>query len=206
MRPLARPRPAILAAALVGAILLLWGARHAGTALVVSRPLDALDAIVPLASKEWERLPVAAALARQHPGARVLLTLPRRVSQYNCHDCYRRTEWLEAAGVDVGRVEVVPIAGGGTYGEADGVARLAKARNLRRLAVVTSAYHTRRALATFEHAVAGSGVQIGIYPAESDASAGPARWWRKPYDRWYVRYEWMAILYYALRHGVVHYG
>ena len=54
---------------------------HAGSALVVSEPLASPDAIVSLASHEWERLPAAAALARQYPEALVVLTRLVRLSQ-----------------------------------------------------------------------------------------------------------------------------
>jgi hypothetical protein len=32
--------------------------------------------------------------------------------------------------------------------------------------------------------------------------ATPARWWRRAYDREYVAYEWVGIVYYAVRFGI----
>ena len=91
-RPVTRRRvrgwkTGLLVALVLVAVAAPWPLRHAGTALVVSRDLDSPDAIVMLASHEWERLPAAAALARRHPGAVVLLTVPVAVTQYNCHLC-----------------------------------------------------------------------------------------------------------------------
>jgi uncharacterized SAM-binding protein YcdF (DUF218 family) len=68
--------------------------------------------------------------------------------------------------------------------------------------VVTSPYHTRRSLGTFEKVFADTGVEIGIHPAVRTSPAIPERWWLRRYDRGYVLYEWAALVYYRLRFGV----
>jgi uncharacterized SAM-binding protein YcdF (DUF218 family) len=168
-----------------------WPLSHAGTALVVSRDLAAPDAIVMLASHEWERLPAAAALARQHPDALVLLTVPIVVTQYNCHLCPDRPSWLAAEGVDPSRIRIVPQRARNTWEEAQAVKAYAALQPFTRLLVVTSAYHTRRAWGTFERVFAGTPIQVGVVPAMPE-QARPARWWTTPYDRHYVLYEWAA--------------
>ena len=192
----------VLIAAFAGAGVLL--ARAAGTELVVSAPIDRPDAIVVLASHEWERLPELATLAARYPAARVLLTRPAVVNKYNCHDCDARITMLARLGVAARRITVLQMtrAQDGTYGEAQATAAYRARMPFRRLLVVTSPYHTRRALATFR-TVLGTDVQVGIDPAVRTSPARPDAWWRTPYDRWYVRYEWAAIGYYALRHQVL---
>jgi uncharacterized SAM-binding protein YcdF (DUF218 family) len=176
-------------------------APFAGTALIVSSPISSPDAIVSLASHEWERLPQTAALAKQYPRALVLLTLPPSVNQFNCHDCSHRAERLIEAGVDAGRIRVLPLTEGGTYGEAVATRAFVADRELASVLVVTSPYHTRRSLATFRKAL-GTGVSVGIVPATATSPARPGRWWAAGYDRAYVRYEWAAVLYYWLWHRV----
>ena len=180
-----------------------WVLSHAGTALVVRVPIESPDAIVSLASKEWERLPVAASLARRHPQAAVLLTQPQDVTIYTCHLCGDRVAELGRNGVEGARIHLVPATLGGTRGEALAIAAFARQMGLGRLLVVTSPYHTRRALAVFLAATAGTGIEVGIEPSTAASAAVPERWWRTPFDRWYVRYEWAAILYYAARWGIV---
>lgn len=176
-------------------------ATRAGVLLVVSEPLPHPDAIISLASHEWERLPAAARLATVNPSAVVLLTLPQPVSIYNCHDCSGRVARLERLGVRQDRVRVLPLTEPGTYGEALAALAFARQAHVRRLVIVTTPYHTRRSLATFEHVFEGSGVAIGIVPA-STSPATPEWWWTDPYDRWYVAYESAAIVYYAIRYAV----
>jgi len=198
----ARAVRGLLAAGVLLVVAFAVVAPHAGTALVVSAPVPSPDAIVSLASHEWERLPAAAALARRYPHALVVLTLPQSVNGYNCYDCAHRAERLEHDGVEAGRIRVVPLAQSSTYGEAEAARALVSEHHLRSVLVVTSPYHTRRSLATFRKAFGGAGVSIGVEPATETSPARPERWWAAAYDRAYVRYEWAAILYNWLRHGV----
>ena len=190
----------------VAAILLLlvsmWGAMAAGSALVVSSPVERPDAIISLASHEWERLPEAARVATANPSALVLLTLPEAVTEFNCHDCSHRGDRLRRLGVGPERVRVLDLMGPGTHGEAQAALEFARSAHLHRLVIVTTPYHTRRALAVFRKVFDGSGVALGVQPATASSSALPERWWARSYDRAYVAYEWAAIIYYAVRYGV----
>lgn len=195
-------RAARLLGALTLGALLLWIGSFAGTSLVVDRSVASPDAIISLASHEWERLPEMTRLAHRYPDSRVVLTLPPVIDQYNCHDCSHRVDQLVRNGVSARRIRVLPIKLSGTFGEAAVALEFAKHEHIKRLLVVTSPYHTRRALATFRTVFQGTAVDIGIKPASSTSPARPETWWRSPYDRWYVRYEWEAIAYYLVRHGV----
>lgn len=186
---------ALLAIVLPGAVLI---GRRAGTALVVSMPVDDPEAIMVLASHEWERLPAAAALAKAHPAALVFLSAPRTPTIHNCHDCAGRVQRLINAGVAVERIVTLPRLVSNTRDEAAAARDECARRHLRRLLVTTSPYHTRRAWTTFQEVFTNSGVTLGITPATPSA-AKPEGWWRDPYDRSYVRYEWAAILYHGAR-------
>ncbi len=189
---------ALAFAALVLAVVL----RYAGVWLVVSHPVERPDVIVSLASHEWERLPLVARLATDHPDAAVLLTEPQPPTPFNCHDCANRVERLRHLGVDDARVEVLPIIGQGTHGEALTLLAHARERGVHRLVVATSPYHTRRALATFRKVFEGTGIEIGIEPATDSSEARPSIWWWPGYDRAYVVYEWAAIANYVVKYGV----
>jgi uncharacterized SAM-binding protein YcdF (DUF218 family) len=186
----------------VAVIAMAAAAPRAGAALVVSQSVASPDAIVSLASHEWERLPETAAQARQNPHAVVVLTLPQTVTQFNCHDCAHRTETLSRQGVDKSRIRIVPLTGPGTYGEAVATRTLVTGEHLRSLLVVTSPYHARRSLATFRKVFETTGVSVGVAPATRTSEARPERWWAAAYDRAYVRYEWAAMLYYRVKYGV----
>lgn len=197
IRPVSR-----LQVAGIGAVItaLGIGACNAGSLLVVSRPVAMPDGIVSLASHEWERLPAAARLAGANASATVILTLPQPVTPQNCHDCSGRVARLQQLGVPPERVQIVPLSSPGTHGEALATLEFARRAGFRRLLIVTTPYHTRRALAVFRSVFQGTGVQIGVAPATASSPARPDRWWASPYDRWYVTYEWTAAAYYVLRY------
>jgi uncharacterized SAM-binding protein YcdF (DUF218 family) len=194
-------------ALLIGVVVTLiagadWGVERAGTALVVSRDVGSPDAIVMLASHEWERLPAAAALARRYSDSVVLLTVPLQINEYNCNRCGERVAWLGAEGVPQARVRILPRHVRNTHDEAIATLEYEREHPFRRLVVVTTPYHTRRALETFRHVFAGTAVEVGIFPASATSQAAPTRWLLHKYDRAYVVYEWAGILEYRVRYGV----
>jgi uncharacterized SAM-binding protein YcdF (DUF218 family) len=184
----------------VAVLLGLCGA--AGQALIVSAAVERPDIILSLASHEWERLPAAASLARTHPGARVVLSVPLSVNQWNCHRCNERVPWLVRLGVARDRIDFLPRRVYRTLDEAVAARAYMRQHGLTRLLVVTSPYHTRRTWLTFRKVFDGAGMQIGVFPAVHTSAARPGRWWMYTYDRQYVPYEWAAILFYWWKFGV----
>jgi len=197
-RARARRRGAILGAvALVAALAALW---PLGPALVVRRTVARPDAILSLASHEWERLPLAARLAAASPDALVLLTVPGTVTDFNCDDCPHRLDRLRELGVAPGRVRELRASHPGTYGEALAVAAFAGQAGIRSIVVCTSSYHTRRSLAVFRKVFEGTGIDVGVEPAA--ITPQPDRGKLSRYPPLYVAYEWSAIVYYWWRYGV----
>ena len=187
---------------LVSIALVGFALRCGGETLVVSRPTEEPNVIVALASHESERLPVAAALARRYPAAQVLLTLPAHITRHSCYDCSDRLAWFSDAGIDQGRVTVLPQRVANTHDEAEVAAAFARRNQIDRLIIVTSPYHARRALATFRHVFGSAGVKVEIGIATPSSGVDPRHWWSRRYDRAYVAYEWAGIVFYAIRFGV----
>lgn len=192
---------AALVASVSAGVFLAWG-DVPGSALVVRQPIARPDAIISLASHEWERLPVAARQVLQNPGSLLLLTVPTEIKQSNCHDCAERVDQLRGLGVDRTRIRVLSRTVRDTNDEAIAAFEFARRTGIHSVLVVTSPYHTRRALAIFRKVFEGSGVRVGVEPALETSPATPPRWWGASYDRRYVAYEWTAILYYGWKHGL----
>jgi|SRR5688572_4453931 len=189
---------AFVALLLAAAVILRW----AGPTLVISVPPSDPDAILSLASHEWERLPEVAATGRKYPSAIILLTLPSPATEQNCHRCADRAARLRQAGVDTDRIHILTDAVSNTRDEALASLRYTTQKKTKEIVIITSPYHTRRALATFRRVFAATEVKLAIQPSLATSPARPERWWAQPYDRAYVAYEWAAITYYAFRFGV----
>ncbi len=193
---------AVLCAVVIACVVVL----EIGNVLALSSPIPSPDAIVALGSKEWERLPVAARVARDNPSAVVLLTTPVSVTEKNCYRCDNRVEWLVRAGVARRNVVILAQKVRNTHDEAAATFSYAATRGIRSVLVVTSPYHGRRALATFRAAFAAVPVRVGIETSLGESGASPQSWWMRAYDRWYVGYESAAIIMYAVRYGVNPFG
>lgn len=184
-------------ASIVTGVVLMLAAPSCGPFLALEVPIDRPDAIVMLASHEWERLPAAAEAARRWPGAEVWLTVPPTVTIYNCHRCGERVGWLESLGVRRGRIRELPLAAtrrGGTWSEAEAARAAATEAGVRSLLVVTTGYHTRRAWWTFQRVFRGLPVELGVAGAQAhSAMRADAWWWTRPEDLAYVPYEWAAL-------------
>jgi uncharacterized SAM-binding protein YcdF (DUF218 family) len=191
---------------ILGVIVVLsvtwWLMLHAGDTLVVSRELHDPQALLMLGSHEWERLPALAQLAERNPAAVVLLTEPTKPTPGNCFRCSERIAWLAHLGVDRRRVEMLPRRVTNTYDEAAAALDYCRHWRIAKLMIVTSPYHTRRALATFDSMFQNTTTAVWILPAGSQSRATPDRWWMVSDDRAYVGYEWTALAWYAVRHGV----
>lgn len=89
----------------------------------------------------------------------------------------------------------------------DGIetAALVRERDIDSIIVVTSWYHSRRALCVIKHHLRGSGVQV-LYSAPAIEEQRPANWWQNRYSRRHVLSELAKIGYYQLRYGVSPWG
>lgn len=177
-------------------------ALRAGAWLVTSMPIDQPDAIVVLASHEWERLPAAARLALRYPRARVLLTQPGTVNDTTCFQCGDRPWQLVDRGVSADRITLLPVPSGNTYQEALSALDFSQATSVRRVLVVTSPYHARRALATFRSVFRGSDIGVGLQTSLEESNARPDTWWAHHEDRRYVAYEIAASIAYWFKYRI----
>lgn len=109
------------------------------------------------------------------------------------------TRELIANGVPPEAIIVLPGSVAGTDEEAKAAAKIVDERNIQRLLIVTSAYHTRRALWTFERILSGKQVEIGIFGvAPGDQTPASWYWWLTPRGWQTVAGEYVKFaVYYA---------
>jgi uncharacterized SAM-binding protein YcdF (DUF218 family) len=177
--------------------------------LIVKSEIASADAIVVMSgsSTYLERADWAAKLYREGRAPAIILTNDSLISGWDKVE-ERNPFFYELAarelvkrGVPESKIQVVSNIALGTYEESLGLRDYATAHNLRRLLVVTSAYHSRRALWSMRRACEGSGVEIGIdSPPPGWQTPSPSRWW---WHRWgwkVVAGEYGKIIYYRMRY------
>jgi uncharacterized SAM-binding protein YcdF (DUF218 family) len=184
--------------------LVAWGAARA---LVVEAELERADLIVVLggAAAYRERAQHAARLFNEGRAPLVVLTDDRtragwsQAEQTNPPFVRLARAELRRAGVPEASVEILPRPVASTYEEAALVCEFAAARGARSVLVVTSAYHSRRALWTFRRAARGRPLAVGLSPAPAGGhSPSAAWWWLRPAGWRQVAAEYPKLIYYRI--------
>jgi uncharacterized SAM-binding protein YcdF (DUF218 family) len=141
--------------------------------LVVNEQLAHADALVVMAGETSLRLPAAARLFKEGKGDKILLTNDGIFSswseekQRNLYD----VEWAEVdllkMGIPGSAIVKLTYSSSGTIFDALNTRKFALANGMKSLLVVTSDYHTRRSLWTFQEVFRGINIKISVFPVQS---------------------------------------
>ena len=170
-------------------------------------PLKSADAIVILAGSAnyKERAREAARLLMEGRSRRILITNDNargpwsNAQQRNLFFYERTLEELRGAGVSASSAEVLMKPVTGTHEEAELVRQYALEHGLHSVLIVTSAYHSRRALWVFSRVFRNTGIRIGLVKASPGIeSPPPATWWLSGRGWRLVPTEYVKMFYYMI--------
>ena len=187
--------------------VLAWvGAR----ALIVEADLPRADAIVILSGSSTyvERTQKAAELYRQGRAPLIVLTDDKtkggwsNALQRNPYFVERAHDELTKQGVPPDKIRVAPGIAASTREEALIIRDYALAQHLKSILVVTSAYHSRRALRILRLTFANGETSLGIAPAPTGVQTpSPVLWWVRVEGWRSVAGEYVKLIYYWLKYG-----
>lgn len=191
--------------------ILIWpvAAWLGARALLTEAPLEKADVIVLLSGSlnYQERAGEAARLLLDGRSQRILITNDNQrgpwssVEQRNPFFNERALEEIKGAGVPAEKIELLMQPVSSTYEEAELIKSYVTDRGLRSVLIVTSAYHSRRALWTFSRAFRGTGVQVGLRQvAPGDETPPPATWWLTVRGWRLVPTEYVKLIYYVIKY------
>lgn len=173
--------------------------------LIVAKPLQRADAILILggSSVYKERAQRAAEIYKTGIPAKIILTDDGERAGWSRRE-QRNTPYVELAkseltaqGIEPENIEIIKPIGSGTIYEAQEFRKIVRAENLKSVLIVTSAYHTRRALWTFERELANENVNIGIDSAPTgEQTPPPFVWWLSAFGWNVVAGEYVKSIYY----------
>lgn len=192
-------------------VLIIWilTAPFLADYLVVRKPLAKSDVILILggSSAYVERANKAAMIYAQGVSTKIVLTDDGEKAGWSTAE-ERNPPYVDLAkgelikqGVPAEAIEILTPGGSGTIYEAAAFREIAKANGVRSILIVTSEYHTRRAIWVFEREFekSGSEIEIGIEPAVSGhQNPAPMIWWLSPSGWRMVAGEYVKILYYSV--------
>jgi hypothetical protein len=161
---------------------------NAGRILVVDAPQPS-DVIVVLAGETEHRPMRALGLLDQGYARRVVIDVPAAARIYE----YSQVQLAERYIQDLPQarsLRVCPIDGLSTRDESHDVERCLAGEQGSRILIVTSEFHTRRALSIFRHEVKGRSFSVAA--ASNDIEFG-TRWWKHREWAKTCVYEWLRL-------------
>ena len=177
--------------------------------LITEAPLAKADAIVVLggSANYKERTHEAARLLLDGRSQRILITNDNMrgpwssAEQRNLFFYERSFEELKNAGVPEERVELLPQPVSGTHEEAELVRKYAVDHRFQSVLIVTSAYHSRRALWSFSRVFRDTEIDLGLVPATPEVETPPpATWWLTRRGWRLVPTEYVKMIYYVVKY------
>ena len=193
-RPLVRKRFFVaFSTALLALTLLVGLAMNAGRILVVDAPQTS-DLILVLAGETDHRPAHALELLHQGFGRRVLIDVPADTKIYDVLQLELAQKYVRSL-PDSAMVRLCPVAGLSTQEETLDVERCLTPQDGTRILIVTSDFHTRRALTIFRHELPDKKFSVA---AARDPEEFGTRWWS--HRQWAKTFaaEWARVLWWNL--------
>jgi len=180
--------------AAVAAVLIVELAANAGRVLVVDGAARS-DVILVLAGETEHRPARALELLDQGYGRRVVIDVPVAAKTYGSSEVELARKYIQGI-PQAPSVEICPIEGLSTRDEARDAERCLAQEAGKRILIVTSDFHTRRALSIFRHEVHGRSFSTAA--AYDDTQFGTRWWTRRQWaktclDEWLRMAWWTAV-------------
>ncbi len=174
------------------ALLVLLGFALSAGRILVARDLCKADAILVLQGEADHRPALALDLLRQGCAPRVLLDASTDTRLYQWTSAQIAEQYVRTLPSAIaGSVSVCAMSALSTVEEATQARRCLDAMGARSVLVVTSEYHTRRALSVFRHSFPGR--QIGVAGAVEPDQFG-VRWWQHRQWAKIALAEWTRLI------------
>jgi len=157
---------------IVAAVLLIIFALNAGRMLLVDAPQPS-DLILVLAGETDRRPAHALELLHQRYGKHVLIDVPADTRIYELSQLDLAQKYVRGL-PDAASVSLCPIRGLSTREETHDVEKCLTAEDGARILIVTSDFHTRRALSIFRHELPSKSFSVA---ATHDPTEFGSRWW-----------------------------
>ncbi|MFQ5801450.1 MAG: YdcF family protein [Candidatus Methylomirabilales bacterium] len=176
-----------------------------GAFLVVNDTLERADAIVVLSGAVVWRIPKGVALHKEGYADKILVT-GGYANDYFLHLMGERMTEAEMTGRLVERMgvpssAVVVLKGGrGTWEEAEYVRQYVRDEHIRKIILVTSHSHSRRARWVFRKVLHPEGVKVMVVEADNGRYTA-ANWWRTESGLVTVFTEYVKLFYYLANYA-----
>jgi hypothetical protein len=173
--------------------IILWLGVHAGSYLIIDAPRSS-DVILVLAGETNHRPARALELLGQGYARRILIDVPANTKIYEFTQIELAQKYVHDL-PQAASVTICPITGLSTKDESKDAATCIASQGAKSVLIVTSDFHTRRALSIYEHELPG--YKYSVAASRDDAEFG-AKWWtHRQWAKTFVD-EWLRLLWWKL--------
>ena len=175
-------------------LLFLWLAASSAGFLIINQP-EKSDTILVLAGETEQRLARTLELLRQGYATRAVFDVPADAKAYGTTYLQLAQEWAKAQ-PQAAELTICPIHGLSTKDEASDAAECLRKMGVRSVLLVTSDFHTRRALSIFRRQDPEWRFNVA---AAYDPTQFGAQWWRHRQwaktnaDEWLRMFWWELV-------------
>jgi len=175
-------------------VVLAVFAANAGRMLVVDAAQPS-DVILVLAGETDRRPKRALQLLDQGYGRRVVIDVPAAARIYDSTQVQLAEKYIQGL-PEAASIRICPIEGLSTREESHDVEKCLAGEEVRRVLIVTSEFHTRRALSIFRREIPGKSFSVAV--ARDETQFG-TRWWthrqwaKTCLDEWLRLLWWTAV-------------
>jgi hypothetical protein len=173
--------------------MLVAFAANAGRLLVVDDPQPS-DVILVLAGETDRRPARALQLLDQGYGRRVMIDVPAAARIYELSQVQLAEKYIQGL-PRAASVRICPIEGLSTREESHDAEKCLAGEESSRILIVTSEFHTRRALSIFRHEVRGKSFSVAV--ARDETQFG-RRWWARRQWAKTCWEEWQRLLWWTV--------
>lgn len=178
----------VLASVLAGSLLVVLGAK-AGSFLVRDAPRPS-DVILVLAGETNHRPERALQLLAQGFGRRIVLDVPTNAKIYEFTQIHLAEKYIQDL-PQATAISICPIDGLSTRDETKDVEKCLGQESDKRVLIVTSDFHTRRALSVLSREIPGHEYSVA---ASRDQEQFGVRWWtHRQWAKTFVD-EWLRLI------------
>jgi hypothetical protein len=166
---------------------------QAGSYLLVDAPQRS-DVIVVLAGETYYRPTRGLQLLDQGYGQRMVLDVPAAIKIYKYSQLELAQDYVRDL-PEAAAISICPIEGLSTKAESKDIQRCLGSEQPKSVLIVTSDFHTRRALSVFRREIPA--IQFSVAGARNDTEFG-ALWWR--HREWAKTFlgEWLRLIWWKL--------
>ena len=177
--------------------------RAAGNYLIKEDPISRCEAMFVLSGNSWDRGKEAARLMENNAAEKVICTgeevsFALKTMGIHLNNAELTRKVMIDHGADASLIACLP-KGTSTHEEYEAILAYCKQKELKKVMVLSSKFHTRRIYQVFEEEFEAAGIELVVRGAP-ESGFEEEQWWKSEAGLIFLNNEYVKLLYYAIKY------